>query len=380
MVSGTMTRAGRVGVQLVLAALIAAVRCRVSVAPARHAGCPGPAERLVSADRLPLSTHGRAIVDLHGCEVALACVNWYGAHMELFSVDGLHKQPLERIVQRIVDLGFNCVRLPFSLDLLYDNPEVPHIALAANPELVGIRAMALFDMSIKSLTDAGLMVVLNNHNSAAGWCCSGSSEEGVWHTSKYPVATWLESIARVGARYRSNKRVVAFDIRNEIHDVGDVKLTWGTSDDETRDWRVASTKAAQGLQAASPDILVVIAGLCYSYELRAMRRFPPELQLPNKLVFSSHAYYFAMWWNILKDQLKLPGSHVGGKKAWKLLASNMTIAGVAVAVFALTISAVCWWMYLRGRLGSTCCLERGLAAMQRMHALVTCVSSWRRGR
>jgi len=25
-----------------------------------------------------------------GCAVPLACVNWYGAHMELFSVDGLH--------------------------------------------------------------------------------------------------------------------------------------------------------------------------------------------------------------------------------------------------------------------------------------------------
>ena len=53
--------------------------------------------------------------------------------MELFSVDGLSKQPLETIAARIAQLGFNCVRLPFSLQLLRDDPLVPDLALAANP-------------------------------------------------------------------------------------------------------------------------------------------------------------------------------------------------------------------------------------------------------
>jgi hypothetical protein len=254
------------------------------------------------------------------------------------------KQPLDRIVQRIVSLGFNCVRLPFSLQLLYEDPVVPEIALAANAGLKGIRAMALFDLSIKRMTDAGLMVVLNNHNSAAGWCCAGSSEEGMWHTSKYPTKAWLEGIARMGARYRSNALVVAFDIRNEIHDVGEIKLTWGTSDDETRDWRVASTKGAQVLQEVSPHVLVIITGFCYGSELRAMRRAPPELKLPNKLVYTSHTYDYALWWNILKNQspLKFPGR---GRVAWRWLASKVTAAGIALAVFALVNFVLSAWMY-----------------------------------
>ena len=31
--------------------------------------------------------------------------------------------------------------------------------------------MAVFDAVVAGLTEAGLMVLLNNHNSGAGWCC-----------------------------------------------------------------------------------------------------------------------------------------------------------------------------------------------------------------
>jgi hypothetical protein len=42
-----------------------------------------PSEMLNSS-RLPLSTSGDQIVDTEGRTVKLACVNWYGSHMELF--------------------------------------------------------------------------------------------------------------------------------------------------------------------------------------------------------------------------------------------------------------------------------------------------------
>ena len=37
-------------------------------------------------------------------------------------INGLDRQPLEKIVGRIVELGFNCVRLVYSLDVFYKNP------------------------------------------------------------------------------------------------------------------------------------------------------------------------------------------------------------------------------------------------------------------
>ncbi len=74
----------------VLASLLVAAGGYDAAPPSRRSDCPS--ERLVSPRRLPLHTQGGSVVDQHGCAVAFACVNWYGAHMELFSVDGLHKQ------------------------------------------------------------------------------------------------------------------------------------------------------------------------------------------------------------------------------------------------------------------------------------------------
>ena len=52
----------------------------------------------------------------------LACVNWYGFQLEDLVINGLDRQPLEKITGRIVELGFNCVRLVYSLDVFYKNP------------------------------------------------------------------------------------------------------------------------------------------------------------------------------------------------------------------------------------------------------------------
>ena len=48
----------------------------------------------------------------------------YGAHMEGHVVNGLDRQPLASIAATIASLGFNCVRLPFSLEQYYDNPYI----------------------------------------------------------------------------------------------------------------------------------------------------------------------------------------------------------------------------------------------------------------
>lgn len=42
--------------------------------------------------------------------------------MELHVVNGLNRRPLRDIVQQIVNMGFNCVRLPFSLHMYAVRP------------------------------------------------------------------------------------------------------------------------------------------------------------------------------------------------------------------------------------------------------------------
>ena len=92
----------------------------------------------VTADRLPLSTKGQWIVDKNGKKVKLACVNWYGAHMETYAPGGLQSNTMENIVKMIHDMGFNCLRYPLAVTMWFENPRVPDVVLAANPDMIGM--------------------------------------------------------------------------------------------------------------------------------------------------------------------------------------------------------------------------------------------------
>lgn len=158
----------------------------------------------VGAVELPLSTSSRWIVDATGERVKLRCVNWAG-HMEANIPEGLHKQPVENIADKIRDLGFNCVRLTYSIDHAL-NPDISLAdSFAAASEATGVNLDDLlarvaeknpfgtvnananattvavtvttrdvFSAVISALWDRGIMTILDNHVSKASWCCKSS--------------------------------------------------------------------------------------------------------------------------------------------------------------------------------------------------------------
>lgn len=172
------------------------------------------------APSLPLTTAevggAMVVVDSANERIKLACVNWYGAHMENYVVNGLNKRPAADIAGTIAELGFNCVRLPFSLEQFFDDPEVVASHVSADPSLAGLTSMQVFDATVSALTSAGLMVILNNHNSKAGWCCSEHDGDGLWHTHDYPEEMWLDALEKMAERYAADPMVVGMDLRNEL--------------------------------------------------------------------------------------------------------------------------------------------------------------------
>lgn len=80
----------------------------------------------------------------------------------------------------------NCIRLTFSLQMFYDNNVVDKSLIAANPELFGKTCMEIFDITVQKITEAGLMVFLNNHTSKSQWCCSNFDGDGLWYNEEYP--------------------------------------------------------------------------------------------------------------------------------------------------------------------------------------------------
>jgi len=257
--------------------------------------------------------------------------------MELFSVHGLHKRGLYEIVDDIVEAGFNCVRMPYSLDLTFkSNFVVPDVALTANPELKGKTGLEIFHLTMKAMTDKNLMVFLNNHNSVAAWCCNADSEDGIWSNDAYSAEDWIVSLVYLADYYKDNKYVIGMDLRNEIHDVKKKGrfITWGESNDIDNDWKYATEVASRRIYEVNPDWLIIVSGLCFSFDLRSMVDNLPSIPQDRKLVWTVHYYSFSRWWTRYGDRLSESfGWDVGNKEAWRRVSKKskewMVIVGVA---------------------------------------------------
>jgi len=243
-----------------------------------------------------LNSSGTDIVSTAtGDPVRLRCVNWYGAHMESFVAGGLDKRSCGAIADSVVSIGANCVRIPLSVELVVRNP-TPNASA-----IVGIdrsqcnvsTALDVLDCQVSALTQRGLMVVLNNHVSFAGWVGGGEKvPQGLWHSARFPTRDWVASLRALAARYRRNELVVGIDIRNEIHDQDGTVITWGKSNDTDSDWKAATVLADAAIRDANPDVLVIVSGLCMSYDLRAMQDL---VNYRSKYVFTTHVYIFSWW-------------------------------------------------------------------------------------
>ena len=240
----------------------------------------------------PLSSSGRYIVDAHGRRVRLAGVNWYGAHEDDGLVSGLDRTDRVRLARAIARLGFNSVRLPFSLWMTEQTAPVPDEYLAANPDLSGSAPMQVYDACVEALTGAGLVVILNCHTLDPGWCCADDDEQGLWFNDRWPAGRFFAAWQQLAARYRSNPLVAGMDIMNEPRRsrVGRRILTpaWGSG--RTTDLAAMYTMAGNLIHDVSPDVLIICEGPGYAADLAGVARHPVRLERPGKVVYSLHDY------------------------------------------------------------------------------------------
>ena len=66
-----------------------------------------------------LSTDGNKIVDINGEQVILTGVNWSGFETSSGVVDVLWERDWQSMLQQVKNLGFNCLRIPWSNDNLF---------------------------------------------------------------------------------------------------------------------------------------------------------------------------------------------------------------------------------------------------------------------
>ncbi|KXT05464.1 hypothetical protein AC578_10975 [Pseudocercospora eumusae] len=264
----------------------------------------------------PLRTAGRHIVDANGQRVKLASINWYGASDIYFVAGGLDFRHRDEIAATIRRMGFNSVRFPYSDQMVIENPIIPPEYISANLDLLdkydlnhtneqrtkdalqGPRALEVFNACVKSMTDAGLIVIPNNHITNAHWCDGMNLCDSSWKNDHYgPIckvkqttATWIDHWRTVMAPFVHNPFVIGADLRNEPRGL------WGTMT-----WSMfasASEKASEALLAMQPNWLMFVEGISSANDCSGAKNRPVKLSIPDRVVYSSHVYSWSGWGSI----------------------------------------------------------------------------------
>src|SRR5262249_37781490 len=109
-------------------------------------------------------TAGGKVVDSNGHEVRFTGITWFGFETENFAPHGLWARNWQDMLDQMVAAGFNTIRLPYSNQLLDDPAAAPTgIDYTKNPDLVGLKGLALMDRIVQGAGQRGMRVILDQH-------------------------------------------------------------------------------------------------------------------------------------------------------------------------------------------------------------------------
>jgi endoglucanase len=241
---------------------------------------------------LPLSTRGSQIIDAAGQPVLLRGVNWFGIETEIHAPHGLWSRDYREMLTQIKSLGYNIIRLPYSVESLRaEKVSGIDYKIGTNKNLEGKTPLEVMDLIIQEAQRQGILILLDSHR------LNSQRIPELWYGDGFTEADWIDTWKMLATRYKNQVNVIGADLKNEPHG----KASWGTNDLAT-DWRLAAQRAGNAILSINPNWLIVVEGveknvpgqkLAVHWQggnLEGVRRFPVRLSVPQKLVYSPHEY------------------------------------------------------------------------------------------
>ncbi|EPZ34200.1 glycoside hydrolase [Rozella allomycis CSF55] len=263
--------------------------------------------QIISSILPPLKIKGNQILDSRSEIVHLHCVNWAGAHQRDFVTSGLNLQNRSFIADQILDMGFNCVRLQYSAQMVVENPVIPQIFLEENKDLINKRALHIYQEIVATLTQKNIMVILDMHMMDADWCCNWDDQNGLWFNERWSKKTVIDIWVFMADLFKDNQWVIGADLRNELrisYPFGKISLfptfpSWGRSISPWKyDWANFAETLGNAVVKANRNLLIIVQGpfevkltkFSYPQTLEKIPGRPLELDVPNRVVYSCHDY------------------------------------------------------------------------------------------
>jgi endoglucanase len=246
----------------------------------------------------PLSTLGAKIVDARGKKVLLRGVNWFGMETETHVPHGLWQRDYKDMLAQMRMLGYNLIRLPYSVAALRSlppqgSPDVSGIdfSIGSNIELQGKTPLEVMDLIIQEAEEQGLFILLDSHR------LNDQKIPELWYGDGFTEVDWIDTWKMLAERYKNQANVIGADLKNEPHG----KASWGTNDLAT-DWRLAAERAGNAILSINPNWLIIVEGVEKNVpgqklkqhwqggNLEGVKRYPVRLSRRHKLVYSPHEY------------------------------------------------------------------------------------------
>ncbi|HEY9600318.1 MAG TPA: cellulase family glycosylhydrolase [Allocoleopsis sp.] len=251
--------------------------------------------------QLPLSTNGSTIVDAAGKQVLLRGVNWFGMETETHTPHGLWVRDYKAMLAQIKSLGYNVIRLPYSVQALRASTiSGVDFSIGSNKDLQGKTPLQVMDLIIQEAQRQGLFILLDSHQ------LNDYSIPELWYGDGFTEADWINTWKLLATRYKNQTNVIGADLKNEPHG----QARWGNNNQAT-DWRLAAERCGSAIQAIAPNWLIVVEGVGNVPEknqwywdggnLVDVKQYPVRLSIAKKLVYSPHEYgpgvYNASWFS-----------------------------------------------------------------------------------
>jgi endoglucanase len=141
------------------------------------------------------------------------------------------------------------------------------------------------DKIISYMGTKGIAVLLDMHSFGPGQ----ASSNGYWYDGSHSEATVIQGWTTLATRYKNYWNVIGMDIKNEPF-----SSTWGSGNINT-DFNLAAQRIGNAITANS-NWLVFVEGItcqsgCFWGEnLQGVQFNPVVLNVPNRVVYSPHAY------------------------------------------------------------------------------------------
>ncbi|KAK1869239.1 hypothetical protein I4F81_011718 [Pyropia yezoensis] len=204
---------------------------------------------------------------------------------------------MDSLLDSVVRLGYNSLRVPLALDHVEANPLVTAFngGVAANKELDGARMLDALDLLVQKAADRSLLVLLDMHRlDAAVW----PDAMGLWYNEAHCEGDLIAAWTMLARRYCGAWNVVGADLLNEPHGAN-----WG-SGVYGDDWRLAAERLGDAVLATCPRLLIFVEGVgnppvtpivgpnwaFWGGNLAAACTHPVRLNQPDRLVLSPHVY------------------------------------------------------------------------------------------